>query len=145
MADAEPSNREGTADIDRSSRLCIVTLGETGPVVLAGPTPLPEAAASVVTRVGDFRPLAVSRAYDVLTGPLGPLVRVAGLAEGRWALRVSGAFRDDRSWEAAVAFAHLAAAAGVDLVDDPDRATRLVVVAGALDADLGLEIGRAHV
>jgi hypothetical protein len=93
--------------------------------------------ASLVVRQGDYRPLAITKDYDVLTSESGPLASLAPLVRpGPHELRVAGPVDSGNSWELPVLLAHLAVALGAELAAEPAKADLVLWSTGAVDLDL---------
>lgn len=119
-------------------RLGVVVPTRDGGAALLRVAPLPKGAGSVLSSIGDFRPLAGSTRCADLTGATGPIARVTGRPPGGFDFGFDRAPDADRSWEAAVVFTLLALRSeDVDLVE-PAAAEIVAVVRGSVDAELAL-------
>jgi hypothetical protein len=119
-------------------RLGVVVPTRHGGAALLRVARLPKGTGSVLSAIGDFRPLAGSSRCADLTADTGPIGRVTGSAPGSFDFGFDRPPDADRSWEAAIVFAVLALRSeGVDLVE-PASAEIVAVVYGSVDADLDL-------
>lgn len=127
-------------DEGRSGRLRVGVVVPTvhGGAALLRVARLPKGTGSVLSAIGDFRPLPGSSRCADLTADTGPIGRVTGSAPGSFDFGFDRPPDADRSWEAAIVFAVLALRSeGVDLVE-PASAEIVAVVYGSVDADLDL-------
>jgi hypothetical protein len=93
--------------------------------------------ASLVVMQGDYRPLAITKDYDLLTSEAGPLAALAPLAKpGPHEMRVAGPVDSGKSWELPVLLAHLVVALGAELAEEPAQADIVLWSTGAVDLDL---------
>ncbi len=116
--------------------VAVVVPTAEGGAALVRVAPLPAGATSLLSVVGDFRPLAGSARCAALTAASGPLARAVGGPVGAHDFGFDRPPGNDRAWEAAVAFGLLAVRSGTATIVPPGEASVLVVACGSVDADL---------